>query len=255
MAGRIRYGFHEIVPRRSNWLLNACADRASSAKAIAHILPADTRNPNNFISTARAGRNGNGRSRDLQSFGDELDAGLVGPAFEWRRGHGQFHCVPHFAGDRILFRARMKPDRESYAVLAFVDPKHIYLATDTGAQDGRALMRSPKMPVPTRTQVEPSSIATSKSCDMPIDRTFIMMAGSLLSAIASRISRSFWKYGRAPSGSSVNGGTVISPRNCNASNRTAANSRSSMALEDGKTPLLAASPPTFTSMSTGSFLC
>ena len=39
------------------------------------------------------------------------------------------------------------------------------------------LGRSPKIAVPMRTQVEPSSIATSKSCDMPMERTSIVTSG------------------------------------------------------------------------------
>ena len=55
-------------------------------------------------------------------------------------------------------------------------------------------------------------------------------------------------------GSSVNGGTVISPRNTSASSRGAASSNSSSSGESGAAPLLAASPPTLISMSTSSFL-
>ena len=43
----------------------------------------------------------------------------------------------------------------------------------------------PKIAVPTRTQVEPSSIATSKSCDMPMESCSMAMAGSLPAANAS----------------------------------------------------------------------
>src|SRR6185437_1145711 len=71
---------------------------------------------------------------------------------------------------------------------------------------------APKIAVPTRTQVDPSSIATSKSCDMPMESTSISMRGNLRAAIWSRRSRNNRKYMRAPSGSSVNGGTVIRPR-------------------------------------------
>src|SRR5262249_12301062 len=49
---------------------------------------------------------------------------------------------------------------------------------------------SPKMAVPTRTQVEPSSMATSKSCDMPMESTAMATPGSLRWAIWSRKSRS-----------------------------------------------------------------
>ena len=55
------------------------------------------------------------------------------------------------------------------------------------------LTRSPKMAEPTRTQVEPSSIAISKSCDMPMESTFMLIAGSLRAAMVSRSSRSLRK--------------------------------------------------------------
>src|SRR5262249_36771503 len=62
---------------------------------------------------------------------------------------------------------------------------------------------SPKMAVPTRTQVEPSSMATSKSCDMPIESSFMETPGRSRLAIASRNSRILRKYGRESSGFSV----------------------------------------------------
>jgi len=77
--------------------------------------------------------------------------------------------------------------------------------------DHKAQLRSPKMAVPTRTQVDPSSIAISKSWDMPIESNSMATLGSFRLAIRSRSSRGCRKYGRAPSGSSVNRGIVISP--------------------------------------------
>src|SRR5215469_6149039 len=62
---------------------------------------------------------------------------------------------------------------------------------------------SPKIDVPTRTHVEPSWMATSKSCDIPIESTSMPIAESFREAIALRKSRNLRKYGRAPSGSSV----------------------------------------------------
>jgi hypothetical protein len=44
-------------------------------------------------------------------------------------------------------------------------------------------VRSPKMAVPIRTQVDPSSIATSKSCDMPMESVSMEIAGNFLAAI------------------------------------------------------------------------
>ena len=57
--------------------------------------------------------------------------------------------------------------------------------------------------VPTRTHVDPSSMATSKSCDIPID--------NCCSPYFSASCRRRTKYGREGSASSVHGGMVISP--------------------------------------------
>src|ERR1019366_6399260 len=45
---------------------------------------------------------------------------------------------------------------------------------------------SPKIAVPTRTHVAPSSMATSKSCDMPMERTALPIVGSSRAAMLSR---------------------------------------------------------------------
>lgn len=51
-------------------------------------------------------------------------------------------------------------------------------------------LRSPKIAVPIRTHVDPSSMATSKSCDMPIESRSMLMAANRRLAIVSRSSRS-----------------------------------------------------------------
>lgn len=57
--------------------------------------------------------------------------------------------------------------------------------------------------------VAPSSIATSKSPLMPMLKCG---KGAPKAASASAFnSRNFWKYGRARSGSGVNGGIAINP--------------------------------------------
>src|ERR1700683_4438365 len=58
---------------------------------------------------------------------------------------------------------------------------------------GCLFVLSPKIAVPRRTQVDPSSMAASKSCDMPRESTSMPMAGSRRAAIASRSSRSLRK--------------------------------------------------------------
>jgi len=58
---------------------------------------------------------------------------------------------------------------------------------------GQDLVLSPKMAVPMRTQLDPSSMATSKSCDMPIESTCMLRLGSFRAWISSRNLRSLRK--------------------------------------------------------------
>src|ERR1039458_9275154 len=70
--------------------------------------------------------------------------------------------------------------------------------------DGHAFVLLPNNAVPTRTQVEPSSMAVSRSCDIPME--------SSANPCASASSRRLRKNPRGASGSSDHGGIVISPR-------------------------------------------
>ncbi len=90
-----------------------------------------------------------------------------------------------------------------------------------------AQTRSPKSALPTRTSVAPHATATSRSCVMPMESS----GSSPAPPCSSRSRASASKYGRAPSGSSVCGGTVIRPRSTSvrASRRTAASTAASVA--------------------------
>jgi hypothetical protein len=48
------------------------------------LLDGQTLDANYFIPARFAGRNGNGRSRNLQKFREEVDAGLVGASVDWK---------------------------------------------------------------------------------------------------------------------------------------------------------------------------
>src|ERR1039458_8710845 len=72
------------------------------------------------------------------------------------------------------------------------------------AVNPQTFLRLPNRAVPTRTQVEPSSMAVSRSWDMPME--------SSARPCACASSRSFRKYPRGASGSSDQGGIVIRPR-------------------------------------------
>src|SRR5205823_9993600 len=72
--------------------------------------------------------------------------------------------------------------------------------------EGHSLDRFPNSAVPTRTQVEPSSMAVTRSLLMPIERP--------RSSYSSASSRRRRKQPRGASGSSLHGGMVISPVSC-----------------------------------------
>src|ERR1039458_6101168 len=109
--------------------------------------------------------------------------------------------------------------------------------------DGHALILLPNKAVPIRTHVEPSSMAVSRSCDIPMESR-----GKPCSSPSSRRRR---KISRGASGSSDQGGMVIRPvrRRWGHSRIAAINSGRSA----GRAPLLASSTESLTSsmMSSG----
>src|SRR3972149_577399 len=111
------------------------------------------------------------------------------------------------------------------------------------------LARLPKMAVPTRIIVAPSSIAVSKSFDIPIESSVHPGPAPPRRASSSNSSRSRLKYGLLSSGSSVHGGMAISPRSripgmAGAASISAGNS-------PGVNPALVPSPAIFTSTRPG----
>src|SRR5579872_6629099 len=127
-----------------------------------------------FVPVALTRRNGNGAFWHPQQFCEEADDRLICPAFDWRRGQRELQGITDDAGDGVFLRTWVNFDREDQAILRFFDWDHC------------ALSRAPKMAVPTRTQVEPSSMATAKSWDMPIESVPIPTRGSLRAAMALR---------------------------------------------------------------------
>src|SRR5262249_25487854 len=134
--------------------------------------------------------------RHLQKSGQEADARLVCLVLKGRRRQRQLECVPQLAGDRVLACASLDLDREAYPAVTLADGNHsassVSGLSNAGSEYGRA-----------HTHVDPSSIATSKSCDIPIESVVIWMEGRCCAASWSRRSRSFRKCGRAASGSSL----------------------------------------------------
>ena len=110
------------------------------------------------------------------------------------------------------------------------------------------------MAVPMRAQVEPSSMATSKSCDIPMESSSRVTDGSWRAARRSRSSRNWRKWGRVPSGSSVKGGTVIRPQTRRCGQSGARVKTDSSSGSSGTMPLLARSPPMLISIRTSRVL-
>src|SRR5258707_3283569 len=201
-----------------------------------------TRDSHYFVSAGFTAGYGNGGARNCKQLSKEFNHRLVGFAVDRRRGDCKLECVAYHAGDGVLASAGMNLYGKCDSFHGFMDGNHAGFG------------RSPKIADPTRTQLDPSSMATSKSCDMPMESTSIWTPGSLRAAILSRRSRSRRKYGRAASGASVNGGTVISPRICRFATFGAARSRLSNSGESSGMPALLSSSPTFISIRTSSFL-
>src|ERR1700733_1331577 len=98
----------------------------------------------------------------MQRFGDKGDEGFV--CFSVDRGCGECNfysfCVNAYYG--VLSGSRVQADGQSGSVR--------YVACEgLGHQIVALSMRRPKMAVPTLTQVLPSSMATVKSFDIPME--------------------------------------------------------------------------------------
>src|SRR5579871_1087845 len=103
-----------------------------------YFLRGQSHHANYFIAAAVAGRNGNGRSRHLQKFCEEFDAGLIGSSLDWRRGERELEGIAEFAGDGVLFRARVNFDGEAYALVAVLDWNHHgRMPCNSEAREGR----------------------------------------------------------------------------------------------------------------------
>jgi len=167
----------------------------SSAKFIGR----HPRDADHLISAALTRGYSNGGARDFQKLRQKLDAGLIGAAFNGRRGEDDLESAADLAEEGVPAGARLHADGEGSAVGSVADGDHessfqfrvssFMLKKSTSYFAGR----SPKIAVPMRTQVEPSSMATSKSCDIPMERTSMPMAGSLRPAIWSRSWRNWQK--------------------------------------------------------------
>ena len=65
------------------------------------------RNPNQLLAAGFSGGYRNRRARNIQKLRDELDAGLVGAAFDRRSGKREFECVALCARDGVFAGTRI----------------------------------------------------------------------------------------------------------------------------------------------------
>ena len=88
---------------------------ALHCNAFAQFVRRKPRDADDFIPAALAGGNGNGRSRHLQKFREEFDAGLVGSIIYRRTGQRNFERIANLAVESILFGPRMNSYGKRYS--------------------------------------------------------------------------------------------------------------------------------------------
>src|SRR5215467_5957857 len=81
------------------------------------------------------------------------------------------HCQP--SGEEPCRVKTQVLRHQEHAARGVQTAQHQQRPSENAVESFHGFGLSPKMAVPTRTQVEPSSIATSKSCDMPMESTSI----------------------------------------------------------------------------------
>src|SRR5438132_312418 len=136
----------------------------------------------------------------------------------------------------VVYQEFRPPVRQAQGQTARSPPNHSRLVRE----------RSPKIAVPTRTSVAPSSTAIGKSFVIPMDRWGSFTSNSFSST--ARNSRSRTKDFRDASASSATGGIIIKPSIDNRGNASS-NSISARTFS-GLKPNLLPSPATFTSRKT-----
>src|SRR5579875_191203 len=165
----------------SAWL--ADSDRAwrfrGSFEYSHHLLASNTGNLHALVSARFAAQNSNSRYRHLQTPGKQPSNGLVCAAIDWSGRHAQLKRALILPLDRVSPRPWRHLQCERHATCHVCNVDH------------RGFSRSPKIAVPMRISVAPSSMATSKSWLMPIDSTGSSIP--MLRLSWSRRSRSFRK--------------------------------------------------------------
>src|SRR6266404_538769 len=106
-------------------------------------------NPYYFVAAGFTVGYGNGGTRNCKKISQELNYCLVGFALNGWGSQRKLQCITHSSCNGIPARAGMDLDGKCYALRTFLNGNH-----------GVGVGRAPKIAVPTRTQVEPSSMAT-----------------------------------------------------------------------------------------------
>src|SRR5690606_1193644 len=152
-----------------------------------------------------------------------------------------FVVVGGLGQERLDLGAVVAAHHRPELLLPQIQRGHLHVAVSVS---GRPALpgagRSPKIAVPTRTMVAPSSTATWKSWLMPIDSSASRSGGTPSAASRSRSWRRRRNHGRTSSGFSAYGGRSISPTT-RAACRSPAARRTSPTSASGR-PNLVASP-------------
>src|SRR2546427_8499597 len=181
-----------------------------------------------------APRDFNSGQRDIQMSGQKAPQGFVGAALHGRNLQANAQSALPFAVDLIAAGPRLNTNEETQSALALPDFDHF-------------VCRAPKSAVPRRICVAPSSMAISKSRDIPMDNSG--MSQSSCRERRSRISCSRRKNGRTSCGSDVSSGTVIRPRNSKRGIRSTPSARRESSA--GSQPDFVTAESSRTSISTG----
>src|SRR5579872_321263 len=105
-------------------------NRMSCTQTIANILPSHSHHAHDLIPAGLASGNGNGRSRHLQKFREEFNAGPVRSSLDRRSSKRNLQRVAEFAGNRVLLRTWMNLDRKANSTVGFMKGNHAFLPSE-----------------------------------------------------------------------------------------------------------------------------
>jgi len=127
-----------------------------------HLPTCDAIDGDALGSAAVAREDSNSRFGPFQKTGEEFTESFVGAIFHGGRAEPDFQCAFDDTGNFVAAGARLHAHGENHRAILFMEGKRCR---------HQAVWRAPKSAVPTRTSVAPSTMAASKSCDMPMEST------------------------------------------------------------------------------------